>query len=89
MSDFDPPQEPDMPAPIPPQEKKIGWLAVAFLIGFVFVTPAYLVAYSRGRTQIQSEAVKSGHAVYRVVDEFGHTKFEWVPVLGVPSTEKK
>lgn len=87
MSDFDPPEEPDMPTPLPPQEKRMGYLLIAFLIGFVFVLPAYLVAYSRGRTQIQSEAVKTGHAAYKVVDEFGHTKFEWLPVPGMP--EKK
>lgn len=89
MSDFDPPAEPDLPSPLPVQEKKIGFLLIAFLIGFIFVVPAYLMAYSRGRTKMQADAVKAGHAVYKVVDEFGRTQFEWLPVPGVPAPEKK
>lgn len=80
MSDFDPPVEPDIPPPLPPQEKRMGFLLIAFLIGFVCVLPAYLIAYSRGTTKLQADAVKAGHAVYKVTDEFGHTKFEWLPV---------
>lgn len=79
MSDFDPPEEPDTPAPLPPQEKKLGFLLIAFLLGALCAVPAYLIAYSRGYGKIQAEAVKSNHAVYKVVDEFGHTKFEWLP----------
>lgn len=86
MSDFDPPQEPDVPAPLPPQEKRMGYLLMAFLIGLLCAIPAYLIAYSRGYGKIQSEAVKTGHATYKVVDEFGHTKFEWI---SVPGNEKK
>lgn len=79
MSDFDPPEEPDRPLPLPVQEKKLGYLMVAFLVGLLCAIPAYLIAYSRGYTKVQSEAVRSGHAVYRVTDEFGRTKFEWIP----------
>lgn len=86
MSDFDPPEEPDKPeepAPVP-QEKKLGFLLIAFLVGLSLTIPAYLIAYSRGYSKLQADAVRSGHAVYKVVDEFGHTKFEWLP-----GTEKK
>ena len=89
MSDFDPPEEPDMPTPIPPQEKRMGYLLVAFLIGAIISIPAVLIAHSRGYAKIQAEAVKTGHATYKVVDEFGHTKFEWLPIPGVPTPEKK
>jgi hypothetical protein len=87
VSDFDPPEEPDTPLPLPVQEKKMGYLLVAFLIGLLCVVPAYLVAYSRGYSKVQAEAVKTGHATYKVTDEFGHTKFEWLVVPG--TSEKK
>lgn len=78
MSDFDPPQEPDRPMPLPVQEKKIGYLLVSFVLGLVFIVPGYLIAYHRGYTKVQAEAVKTNHATYKVIDEFGHTKFEWL-----------
>jgi len=88
VSDFDPPEEPDIPPPLMPvQEKKLGYLLIAFLIGLAFSVPLYLVAYARGSSRIQSEAVKAKHAEYKVVDEFGHTRFEWLPVPGI--AEKK
>lgn len=87
MSDFDPPEEPDIPTPLPPQEKRMGFLLLAFLVGLgVGLIPMPFMMNSRTQ-KVQAEAVKTGHAVYKVVDEFGHTKFEWLPVPGM--TEKK
>lgn len=80
MSDFDPPAEPDIPPPPPPQEKRIGFLLLAFLIGLGFGFGVLPFVNGRAKQTIQADAVKAGHAVYRVVDEFGHTKFEWLPV---------
>lgn len=90
MSDFDPPAEPDMPTPMAPQEKKVGFLLVAFLIGLAIpsLTLPYFLS-ARAKQSVQAEAVKAGHAVYKVVDEFGHTQFEWFPVPGHPAPEKK
>lgn len=87
MSDFDPPAEPDVPAPLPPQEKRMGFLLLAFIIGLAFGFGGLIFVNSRAKQNIQAEAVKEGHAVYRVTDEFGHTQFEWLPVPGRP--EKK
>ncbi len=85
MSDFDPPEEPDKPGPPPPtQEKKLGYLLVAFLIGFVCMVPACMIWYSKGKREMQAEAVKNGHAIYKVTDEFGRTQFEWLPTPATP-----
>jgi hypothetical protein len=91
VSDFDPPQEPDLPPEFrPPQEKRIGFLMLAFLIGAAIPSGvAWLVVPAKVRANAQAEAVKNGHAVYKVVDEFGRTKFEWLPVPGMPAPEKK
>lgn len=86
MSDFDPPAEPDMPTPTPPQEKRMGLLLIAFLIGLGVGIVAMPFMMNSSTRKVQAEAVKAGHAVYRVVDEFGHTQFEWIPV---PGHEKK
>jgi len=85
VSDFDPPVEPDMPTPIPPQEKRIGFLLLAFLIGLGVGIVAVPFMMNSSARKVQAEAVKTGHAVYKVVDEFGHTQFEWLPA----HTEKK
>lgn len=89
MSDFDPPQEPDLPAPPPPQEKRFGFLALAFLLGATIPFIVVPLLNARTKANIQAEAIKSGHAVYKVTDEFGRTQFEWVPVPGHPAPEKK
>lgn len=91
MSDFDPPAEPDIPVEFkPPQEKRFGFLMLAFLLGSALpLLAAWLIIPARIRANVQAEAVKAGHAVYKVTDEFGHTKFEWVPVPGMPAPEKK
>lgn len=89
MADFDPPEEPDMPAPLPPQERRIGFLLVAFILGLGFGFGWLPFVNGRAKQVIQADAVKAGHAVYKVVDEFGHTQFEWLPVPGHPAPEKK
>lgn len=85
MSEFEHPENPDLPTPLPPQEKRIGFLLLAFLIGLGFGMGWIWFASSKATKLIQAEAVKEGHAVYKVVDEFGRTKFEWLPA----HTEKK
>lgn len=88
MADFEVPEEPDMPAPVPPQEKRMGFLLVAFMIGLL-IGLAPVLFFLDGRTKkVQAEAVKAGHAVYKVIDEFGHTQFEWLPVPGHPASQK-
>lgn len=91
MSDFDPPAEPDIPVDYkPPQEKRFGYLMLAFLLGAAIPSMvAWLIVPARVRANVQAEAVKAGHAVYKVTDEFGRTKFEWIPVKDAPVQEKK
>lgn len=65
----------------PPQEKRFGFLLIAFLLGALIpsvIIPLAIPPYVRSK--VQAEAVKAGHAVYKVVDEFGRTEFQWVPV---------
>lgn len=76
-------------APKPPQEKRLGYLALAFLLGAILPFILLPILNARTRSILQADAIKAGHAVYKVTDEFGHTKFEWVPVPGVPAPEKK
>lgn len=35
--------------------------------------------YSYGRSGVRVQAIKTGHAIYKVVDEHGNTQFEWLP----------
>ena len=80
--EFDQPEHPDVPAPPPPppQEKRFGFLLMAFLLGAVIPSLLCLWLPTRAKLQTQAEAVKAGHAIYKVVDEFGRTEFQWLPV---------
>lgn len=63
------------------QEKKFGFLLVAFLFGILIGgVPAFYMGYSRGKISVQVEAVGAGHARYKIMDNLGNTEFEWVPV---------
>lgn len=87
--DFEPPVNPDVPEPpkveLPPQERRLGFLLIAFFLGALIPTLLCLWLPMRARMKTQAEAVKAGHAVYKVVDEFGRTEFQWLP----EHTEKK
>lgn len=63
------------------QEKKFGFLLIAFLFGIlVSAVPAFYMGYSRGKIAVQVEAVGAGHARHKIIDNLGNTEFEWVPV---------
>jgi hypothetical protein len=89
--EFEQPENPDMPLPPPPppQEKRLGFLLMAFLIGAVIPALLCLWLPVRAKMKTQAEAVKAGHAVYKVVDEFGTTRFEWLPPHEGALPEKK
>lgn len=65
---------------------KLGYVAIVVIVGIVL---AFLGGYWSGasamRETFKAQAVKAGHAVHTVVDEYGQTKFEWLPSHG---TEK-
>jgi hypothetical protein len=52
-----------------------GAAVIALLMGAFFLGRA--VGAKEGVVQDQVEAVKSGHAKYVIVDEFGRTEFRW------------
>lgn len=88
MTDFPPPTPEELA--VPPQEKRWGFLLVAFVLGLIVpLIGLPLVLPSRTRAQVQAEAVKAGHAVYKVIDEFGRTQFEWLPVKDAPVQGQK
>ena len=51
-------------------------LALGLAVGLV---TGFLAGKSMGGTSVRVEAIKSRHAVWRVVDEHGNTQFEWLP----------
>lgn len=88
--EFDQPENPDKPGgnDSPPQEKRFGYLLVAFLLGVILPVAPCVWTVTNSRAKFQAEAVKGGHAIYKVVDDYGRTEFQWLPVSGAP-TEKK
>lgn len=86
--EFEAPSNPDSPLPAP-QEKRYGFLLIAFLIGALIPGILSLWLPVRAKLKIQAEAVKAGHAVYKVVDEYGTTRFEWLAPHETASPEKK
>ena len=65
---------------------KLGYVVIVAVVASVLF---FIGGYASGAISMkkvcQAEAVKTGHAVYKVVDEFGNTIFEWLPSHG---TEK-
>jgi hypothetical protein len=53
----------------------VGAAVIALLMGAFFLGRA--VGTKEGVIQEQVEAIKSGHAKYVIVDEFGRTEFHW------------
>lgn len=45
----------------------------------------FWAGFSWGRSSVRVQAIKTGHAAYRVVDEHGNTQFEWLPDPGKPA----
>lgn len=45
--------------------------------------------WTKGREDLRVEAVKAGHARYRIIDDYGRTAFEWLPdpALNLPGAK--
>lgn len=54
----------------------VGAIIIAGFFGIFFCGRTY--GNREGVIQEQVEAVKSGHAKYVIVDEFGRTEFRWL-----------
>lgn len=68
---------------------KPGWLGIFLLAGLLLGGAAgWFVGFSKGRMAVRVEAVKTGHARYKVVDELGNTEFEWLPLPPAAATGK-
>jgi hypothetical protein len=59
---------------------------IGLLIGLVAGgTAAGAWFWAKGREEFRVEAVKAGHARYRIKDDYGRTEFEWLPAGdGIP-----
>lgn len=65
---------------------KPGFLLIGIVGGFlVGAFLGFISTRGHDRTIFQAEAIKAGHAQYKIVDEFGKVAFEWLPPHG---TEK-
>lgn len=65
--------------------EKIGRMVAAIVLAALVAGVAmWYSGKAAGRTEVQVEAVKNSHGHYKIVDELGHTQFEWGP--GGPGT---
>lgn len=68
---------------------KPGWLAIFALAGILAGgVGGWFMGYAKGRQAARVEAVKTNHARYRVIDEFGNTEFEWLGEAPHPPAAK-
>lgn len=68
---------------------KVGWLGVFLLIGVLIGgCIGWFLGRDKGRQAVRVEAVKTGHARYKVVDELGNTEFEWLLPAVPPAPAK-
>lgn len=59
---------------------KIGWLGIFLLVGLALGgAGGWFEGIQKGRQAVRVEAVKGGHARYKVIDDLGNTQFEWLP----------
>jgi hypothetical protein len=72
---------------------KPGYLIIVLILYCLIGTFGWIISARNTRAQCQAEAVKAGHAQFVVVDEYGRTKFEWLPTHAsekpAPTLEKK
>lgn len=58
--------------------EKIGRVVTAAVLGLLIgFTAGWFLGKGEGQRQMTVEAVKQNHGHYRIVDELGHTQFEW------------
>lgn len=75
-------------------ETKPGWLILAVFVPLLMGSMlGFWAGASNGKRNHEAEAVKAGHAQFIVINEYGATKFEWLPNHGpekpLPALEKK
>lgn len=60
-----------------PTTTKAGWSAIAVL-SVVLLTGIAWTGWYMGRRSFRVEAIKAGHAKHVIMDEYGHTEFQWL-----------
>jgi hypothetical protein len=55
--------------------KRVG---VVLLGSVVIIAVAFQAGWMMAKTSVRLEAVRAGHARHVIVDDLGHTEFEWL-----------
>lgn len=53
-------------------------IVVVTLITALVIAGSFQAGWTWARTAMRLEAVRTGHARYIIVDDLGHTQFEWL-----------
>lgn len=62
----------------PEQMTLVKRIVVVALIAAVVIFGTFMITHSVTTKQMQAEAVRTGHARYIIVDDLGHTQFQWL-----------
>lgn len=71
--------------------EKIGRIVLAVVLAALAAgTSCYFLGKSAGRTEMVVEAVNNNYGHYKIVNDLGHTQFEWgPPAPGTPTIPPK
>lgn len=62
-----------------PEKVKIAKrVAVVVLSSLLLIAGSFQAGWSLSKTAMRREAVQTGHARHIIVDDLGHTQFEWL-----------
>ena len=71
---------------------KPGYYIVIVVVAILLLFAGYVYGATVVRRDLQAQAIKGGHAAWRVIDEHGNVTFEWAanhPGEKGPVVEKK
>lgn len=61
---------------------KPGHIGILVVLLLAFIFTGWVFGAAMTKSSCQAEAVKTGHAQYKVMDEYGKVAFEWLPNHG-------
>lgn len=56
---------------------KLGWAGI-IVLSIAFCATLVWCGWLMGRRGFRVEAIKAGHAKHVIMDEYGHTEFQWL-----------
>lgn len=62
-------------------------VGLAILLSVICITIGFALGRVTGIAYTKADAVKQGHARFVVMDEFGHTAFEWLGKGDAPTSK--